>query len=342
MKKAATSTTPLNWPQGIVQPRDRYRHALSAVEAVRLKHNTRAGDLSPEARRFREECLSVNTRLIHTILELRGGIKTPGWQPRKGHTEADPLHELLKGEGYADHAAVDLVALTGVSLDAVQGASPEPPDPLEDFTGYTETDPGSDFTVTTNKIAVAALPGNIDAYVYDDKGAAHFGNTFTHYFKLTVASMDSNLYHGCWAVSNVIDDRDDWYGNDEACSVAMYATGGGFKPGMVSEEGSSVDWCASIRAFATPIYLTVERTANNAIQCRAYSDSGRTSLIDTMSSAIPTAGGDRAYRYAFGVVSAHTSQANTATFDVEDLDLNEAAAGNPWYYYQHLSLGAGV
>ena len=108
----------LIYPGDIRTDGERYRHVYSALEALRLKHNTRAGDVSAEAVEFRAACMKEQRKIVADILELRPKITTPAWTPKDEH-DIDPLRESLKADGKADHAAADLKTLTGTDLDAV-------------------------------------------------------------------------------------------------------------------------------------------------------------------------------------------------------------------------------
>ena len=69
-----------------------------------------------------------------------------------------------------------------------------------DFTGYTESDPGADITVTTNKCDVVTIPENVKAYVRKDYAINYFNN-FNHLFKSTISSADNNSYCAVWGVA---------------------------------------------------------------------------------------------------------------------------------------------
>lgn len=70
--------------------------------------------------------------------------------------------------------------------------------------------------------------------------------------------------------------------------------------------------------------MTIERTSTTAIECRIYSDAARTTLLDTLSIALPSG---RTYRYVFATNSHNSGTVYQASYTVEDLDLDPSAGG---------------
>jgi len=197
---------------------------------------------------------------------------------------------------------------------------------VEDFTGYTEVDPDTTITVTATKIAVDECSD--DTYVYDDKGADHFGASWDHDYEHTSRDISSGDKQGAVAVSNTVDDAAAWLSNNNEAVGAYFRRyyDVGYKNRYFIcdyEDGDTDGSSYECDATGTKYYLTFKRTSETNVSLEIYSDSGRTSLEDTVSVTI-TSG--RRYRYIFGIEHSAAGSV-TVDFDVENLDLQEAAGG---------------
>ena len=193
---------------------------------------------------------------------------------------------------------------------------------VEDFTGYTETDPNSDIVVTSGKVAVTTMSQAHDSYVYDDKGASHFGATWEHKFKLVTSAAGFSTYAGTWAISNVINDCKYWYDNSSQAFFCYMTDSPGPTSYLIRDaETGNEDVYTSSQPETR--YWTVERTGETTLEARIYSDEARLTLLDTLAVTV-TSG--RKHRYVFPCVSWNSGSGGDWSFDVEDLDLQEAAA----------------
>lgn len=210
----------------------------------------------------------------------------------------------------------------------------------EDYTDYTEVDPNNRFTVTTNKIEVAALQGNEDAWIYDDKGSSHFATTFEHDVKVrAISGTAAYASVGCWAVTNTIEDIDYLRDNlSEALLVRVQVNSANDAWQLYLRECEAADTALYTAADKTDTtwYLTSKRTADITFEHRIYSDSGRESLVDTLAVAVPSG---RAYQHVMACVSLNDGQARSITGEIENLDLNEAVAFIPYPYPRGLRGG---
>ena len=96
----------------------------------------------------------------------------------------------------------------------------------EDFTGYTEVDPGGHIAKTANHVDFQDYRTE-DAYLYKDKGAGHFAD-FTH--KIDVKSVSGALWHQAhvWLLSNDVDDAKGLLNNGKtAITVDIYKASSG-------------------------------------------------------------------------------------------------------------------
>ena len=196
--------------------------------------------------------------------------------------------------------------------------------PTENFTAYTEVDPNGRFTVTAGKIDCDDLDRDETAYVYDDKGVGHFGNAWTHYFEQTLYQDQASSICAEWAVANDVEDYKAWLDNDRYAVVAWHYNSGGTLQLRLTEtkDGDGYSWVGG--AWSTKYYCTIIRSGANGktFSIYYYTDSGRTSLAASGSVELPD--DDIAFRYIFVTASYDTATGGRdATFDLENLDLNE-------------------
>jgi len=192
----------------------------------------------------------------------------------------------------------------------------------EDFTSYTESDPNSCITVTSSKVSVASAQKKYDqTYVYDDKGLDHFGATFTHEYKDTWSNFQQNELICVHGVANTVDDFTGW---SEALFHQHRTYGPGQRLYVLTSKGVGSDESSS-QAFGGEHYITLERTSETTAELRAYSDAEKTSLEETLSVNVTDG---RRFRYVFVCnTEDHSWATYSSTFDLENLDLNEAGGG---------------
>lgn len=204
---------------------------------------------------------------------------------------------------------------------------------LEDFsdTGvWTETDPSSHLTVTTNTITFAGLTRGENAWVVSDRGSGHFNAAFTHLLDHVITAVTSIGAVGIWMIST---DVDDVVAADYGCRVFWYASGTNLR---IQARGGSQD-SSSALTNGTRYYHEIEYDpavgTYGTFYCRIYSDSGRTTLIDTISSAPASA--TPSEQYVYGLAAYALSGGTSVSGDVSNLDLQEGggSSGNPWNYY---------
>lgn len=139
--------------------------------------------------------------------------------------------------------------------------------PIEDFTTYTEADPGADVTVDSNTVSWDDLNcRNTDSYVYRDKGVGYYDGDFVNRFIIERgADIDNGaiVYH--WVIANVKDDFQAFKDDDrDAAGIRVYYSTGsssGIYLNLI-EAGEQLQdgWAGSgIPAAGTPYYITVKR-----------------------------------------------------------------------------------
>ena len=188
----------------------------------------------------------------------------------------------------------------------------------EDFTTYTEVDPNGRVAVTASKLDVNGMLRNEDAYVYANKDADFFGATFDHDLTVTRASADQSFLVGVWCLSNTVDDLYALYiGTEQALTVSF------FNKSIFLRECEQNDTDSYVGTVNGGIYyLTIERTGETVLDVRIYSDSGRTTLTDTISVAVPYG---RRYQYIFGTNSWNDGRTEVGSLDVENLNIYQIA-----------------
>ena len=194
----------------------------------------------------------------------------------------------------------------------------------EDFTTYTEVDSGTYLTVATNKATGVDIPGNVDVYLYKDFTADYFNALDVDWTGYIEDESSTNRYGlGGPAFANVVGELGDLE-NTDFISCAQ-------------SRGSSVAWIRIIRgndvasdwyvgSTETIYYFTISRAAgNDTVNLYVYSDSARTSLLDTVS---VSGFGTAKWRYVYGVMTYNSAlSARLWSGYIENMDLNEAIAG---------------
>lgn len=172
--------------------------------------------------------------------------------------------------GYESFGRIEAVTLpSGVSTYVVKIGTKLGPlasgetmviDPsYEDFTTYTEVDPTTELTVTTNNIAFADIGRNDRCYVWDDKGASHFGN-FVHLLEVNVSEAVSGAVGYVWAISEL---------NTSVISSSTFALAVSLNPGVtgtprffIQQFGGGSPGFGNLVSLTlnTHYYVTVNRT----------------------------------------------------------------------------------
>lgn len=195
----------------------------------------------------------------------------------------------------------------------------------EDFTTYTETDPLGVLTVTAGKVTMTAQPrsGAGESRVFKDFTASHFSGDFEHLLEVQVDSDSSSGLSAFWSLANTVDDWNALLGSGPLLCFHSNTTDGIFtvrekKAGETSSLDSSTGTNPDTR-----YYCEIERDESigsfGQLSVRIYSDSGRTTLVDTISVTLKEA---MDFRLLF-VAHSFVGGSGTTTGFVENLDLQE-------------------
>jgi len=174
---------------------------------------------------------------------------------------------------------------------------------LENFTTYTEVDPNNRYTVTATKVDVVGLERNEDAYVYADKGVNHFDGNFEILLE-TFANSGVGAFMAHSMMSNLVDDYE---GHRAANSSFLAVDRDGVEDIILVERDGAGQYTDTSSRTGGPWYCIFERDeavgTYGTMYCYIYSDSGRTTLVDTLSIALHTSKKDFRYYYAANSVN---------------------------------------
>lgn len=191
---------------------------------------------------------------------------------------------------------------------------------VEDLTTYTEQDTGTNLTVTATKVNVVGIDGFDDAYLYKDY-TADFFNAIDALFETLCSNVGTNFpTEGGCGFSNVAGAYRATIGS--TAPWASWTTSATFSL-VRGSYAARDDYAASL---STIYYCRMERAAgSDTITLKIYSDSGRTTLLDTLS--IAGLGTATKYRYAYAFVHHASDESNTEfTGYLENIDLGIAPA----------------
>ncbi len=283
---------------------DEHNETLSALDA-----DEREGYRRDWMRRDRENYAEINALLDATYRAER--TTAPGeplpWMPEKLAAEED---------GSMD---AELLARPRLQRPEIDPAGFD--DPLEDFTAYTKVDPDGAVTRTENAVSFEDLETrDSTTYVYDDKGEGFFGSEFEHLFDFKLTGFDWGVGHAAhlwtWMVTNDVADGSALGGEE---GIGLYRWD--YRWRIAHLKTGAADGSDALWALDTRYYVTVCRDGNTAI-AYAYSDSGRTDLIDSVS---VTVDGSDAYRYLFALNTLDDGHSDRkASGDVRHLDIQAA------------------
>lgn len=193
---------------------------------------------------------------------------------------------------------------------------------FEDFTTYIEFDPAFNRISVNgaNSVTGNAMTRLDTAYLYDDKGAGHFG-VFEHDHDCKpIASTSESSYAAIWGISNTIGDVAAW---SATYGLNVFVWRNATKPEFMLYEriGAGVIDSTISLDWGTTYYCVTDRDAVPIITTIVYNEAAHLTIKDTIFGACAAT----TCRYVFGTASFNTGTAGKSiTFDVYNLDLNEA------------------
>ncbi len=197
--------------------------------------------------------------------------------------------------------------------------------PLEDYTTYIENDPNGRFAVTANTITVTGLRrDDTTTWVYKDFGVDFFeALPLGIDFDCQADSMANASTIPAFVLSNTIEHWIDLFDHGDAYTLQMTSTGAGVKLLFFDAVGGTArDYDSFANTLGARRYCTFTRSGATGT-VKIYSDSGRTTLLDTL---IVTTGYAAGLRY-FMPTSNYGSGAGAASGDVSNHELLDGTLG---------------
>lgn len=204
---------------------------------------------------------------------------------------------------------------------------PEPPDPIEDFTTYTEFDPLSKVAITSSTITGVGMSRDEDTYVYKDKGAGHFSGDFTQLVDITIDNVVNSGAAVGWAMTNDIDDVRGLVVANKSFLYMSFLSG---TAAFLIESATGTlhsDFTVSLTEGQIS-YYTLDRDEGvgsfGQLSCLIYTDVDRTIPLDSLSVLLHA---KLDLRYIFGLNTTDDNDPiRLIDITVSNLDLGEAVA----------------
>lgn len=194
----------------------------------------------------------------------------------------------------------------------------------QNFTTYTEVDPGSTLTVAANSVTATNMNRNTATYVYKDFGADYFGD-FTHESALIATAMAAGSSLAGWELANIINDTQAIYASD-GLIVRLFNSAGTILFQMSEVQGGVNSTDSYIASLSAQYYMRIKRTGTN-LTCQIFSDAARTVLLDTLILTCATT----KFRYQYAISS--FGDATSAVCTGVSSNLEFISAINKWIFF---------
>lgn len=190
---------------------------------------------------------------------------------------------------------------------------------FENFTTYTEVDPSSKIAVSNFNLTVTNLEVGSASYVRKDFGDGSILN-LTHEVDATVNARTDTVFQGVWAINNGFTTIANMNAGQNGV-VLSYGSNGGAVGWYLEYFGAAYDFDSYTDSGALPLsrYFTITRVGST-ITAQIYSDSARTTLLDTLTITAD----NLAYRYVYAFINRGTAGTQTASIAVSNLDVTQA------------------
>ena len=191
-----------------------------------------------------------------------------------------------------------------------------------DYTTFTKNDPNSHLGIVGTDHLDFDAYRNEDCYLYKDYGVDYFGDFDNHKVDIWLSrTSDSGSQGTVWMLS---DDIDDVKGLKDANKdyIRVYV--------VYSDKLNQRIWLEECYNGVTYVddyftdtfdynwrYITIEKSGTSLI-CKIYSDSARTTLLDTLSLTLHT---DHKFRNLFACNTYNQGVADVCTLDIENLSI---------------------
>ncbi|KKL45269.1 hypothetical protein LCGC14_2357380, partial [marine sediment metagenome] len=199
----------------------------------------------------------------------------------------------------------------------------------EDLTTYTESDALNRLTETASRVTWAGLDRvDADIYLYKDYGLDYFDGDFAHY--LTVRQDAGGAFCAAWGLTNALGGvvPHEWNDLD---MLMVYFTGAKLKmweiSGTVNNFSNDYDITNGITYYLTIVRDEAGGVGYGTLKTFIYSDSGRTTLLATLSLNLQQSKKD--FRYVQLATSYGIGGGTPVDGYAEDLDLSAVIAVTP-------------
>ena len=207
---------------------------------------------------------------------------------------------------------------------------------IEDFTTYTEVDPGGiRIEVTSSRVTWTILRRNVDGYVYKDYNASFFSGDFIFQQTFRVTGGNNGGAANLWTLANLVDDA---FGIRTANGDAIYAS---IKRNDITDvpnlslselDGGTVYTSGTAFEISddTDYYITIVRDESigtyGTFTMFTYSDADRTTLVNTQAITLHTSKKD--YRYIYACQSFNTGTNQSVSAYTENMTIVENWGGD--------------
>lgn len=211
---------------------------------------------------------------------------------------------------------VRLYATNGVGTDTLLRAGYIAVTSLQDLTTYTEYDPNSRLTVAGTKCTLSGGYRNQAWNLYKDFGADYFNGIHID-FEMQLTSCTIWAVMSVVGISNSTGDSASWAATDYL--VFMQRTGTtDYRITLLNGNWSVSDYMAA--AEDVTYYCTLRRApGSDAVYLDVYSDSARTTLLDTL---VITGIGTTKHRYFHAMMSRYGNSSVAASGWVDNINLS--------------------
>ena len=192
---------------------------------------------------------------------------------------------------------------------------------LQNLTTYTEQDTNNRFSETSTRATFTNSPCNETNYLYYDFGVDYFAGDFTFLFDFIVSSGGNGSNTIIGLGNDLSDYRTNQVASKSQLCIRLGYNGGSFTIELIELDSGSETSDNYAGTINTNYYLTFTRDESvgtyGTIYCYVYSDSARTTLLDTLTLTLNTSKKD--FRYFFALQSYNNGTAVAQTGYMEYL-----------------------
>jgi len=195
---------------------------------------------------------------------------------------------------------------------------------IENLTTYTEVDSAGDITVSTSAATFDTMALNAISYVWKDHGVDYFG-AFEVQFEFEITNTSTTGAQSLlFALTNTVGTIQDLDDSNDNIFFDVYYNGSDIQ-GFIRSDGSVLDTLtvSAGSSITSKVYATVYRLSDQ-FTVELYSDSGRTSLIDSGTVTATSA----KYRYMQVLASREFASAETISGYTQNFEILNASSSS--------------